>query len=185
VDADAHAAAGIHRLQRHRQLGPGHAVVGSAGWLRAARAGAAATAPEQALEEIREPAARAAAGEDLLEVEVRLPALAMPEAARRRPHLVAGPVTAGAELVVGGALLRIAQRLVGLVDRLELVLGAGFLADVGVVLARQPPVGALALGLARAGFDPEGAVVILGFHARSTPTRPPSARLSDRRAGWV
>src|SRR5690606_32222389 len=101
------------------------------------------------------------------------------------PHLVAGPVTAGAELVVGGALLRIAQRLVGLVDRLELVLGAGFLADVGMVFARQPPVGALDLGLARARFDPEGAVVILEFHARSTPPRPASARLSDRRAGRV
>src|SRR5690606_27428867 len=126
--ADAHAAAGIHRLQRHRQLGPGHAVVGSAGWLRAARAGAAATAPEQALEEVGETAPGATAGEDLLEVEAR-PARPAAETARRRPHLVAGPVTAGAELVVGGALLRIAQRLVGLVDRLELVLGAGFLAD--------------------------------------------------------
>src|SRR3546814_15226394 len=70
----------------------------------------------------------------------RRTAMAVTVAAGRRLHLVAGSVAAGAQLVVGGALLRVAQRLVGLVDGLELLLRAGFLADIRVVLACQPAV---------------------------------------------
>src|SRR5690606_29021828 len=99
---------------------------------RARTAVAAGLAAEQALEEIAEPAARAAAGEHVFEIEA---GRAVGAEARRR-HLVAGTVAAGAQLVVGLAPCRIAQRLVGLVDGLELVLGARFLADVGMVLAR-------------------------------------------------
>src|SRR5690606_29485347 len=61
------------------------------------------------------------------------------------------------------------QRFIGLVDRLELLLGALFLADVRVVFARQPAVGGLDLGLARAGLDAEDAVVVLEFHRCSMP----------------
>src|SRR5690606_2832178 len=134
VDADAHAVAAVHRLQRHRQPG-----AGVAGGLRSARRAGAAAAPEQLLEEVAEAAGRAAAGEDLLEVEAARAAGA--EAAGRRAHLVARTVAARAQRVVGLALGRVAQRLVGFVDRLEALLGVLFLADVGVVLAREASVG--------------------------------------------
>src|SRR5690606_35878016 len=131
--ADAHAAAVVDRVQRHRQLGPR-----IAHRLPAARTAiAAGTAAKQLLEEVGEAAARSAAGEDLVDIEIRLPAGPAPEAARRRTDLVAGPIAARAQLVIGLALGRVTQRLVGLVDRLELFLGALFLADVRVVLARQ------------------------------------------------
>src|SRR5690606_18237990 len=79
-------------------------------------------------------------------------------------------VAAGAQLVVGLAPGGIAQRLVGLVDGLELVLGAGFLADVGMVFAREPAVGGLDLRLSGIGLHAQDAVVILELHARSTTT---------------
>src|SRR5690606_6077413 len=164
VDADAHAVAVVDRLQRDREPG-----AGVPRRLRATRAAetaggaAAAAAAEQFLEEVAETAPGAATGEDLLEVEAfrRTP---VGEPARRRPHLVAGAVTARAQLVVGLALGRVAQGLVGLVDGLELLLGVGFLADVRMVLARQAPVGALDLGFAGARFDAEDVVVVLELH---------------------
>jgi hypothetical protein len=51
------------------------------------------------------------------------------------------------------ALVLVAQHFVGLVDRLELFLGALFLADVGVELAREPAIGGLDLRLAGARLD--------------------------------
>src|SRR5690606_18942543 len=75
-----------------------------------------------------------------------------------------------AQLVIGLAPGRIAQRLVGLVDRLELVFGAGLLADIGMVLARQPAIGGLDLRFARIGLNAQNTVVILELHARSTTT---------------
>src|SRR5690606_26780858 len=105
------------------------------------------------------------AAEDLLDIEV---GGAASEAARRRVDLVAGPVAARAQLVVGLAPLRVAQRFIGLVDGLELVLRPRLLADVGVVLAREATVGGLDLGLAGAGLDAEHGVVILELHAIST-----------------
>src|SRR5690606_13121021 len=139
-------------------------------------------AREQALEEIAEAAAGAAAdvAEDLVEVEA-----GAVEAARRRMELLAGAVAARAQLVVGRALLRVAQRLVGLAHGLELLLRVRLLAHVRVVLAGQPAVGRADLGLARAGLDPEDRVVILELHAttllapRRRPgleTRRPAAR---------
>src|SRR5690606_4849334 len=115
--------------QRHRQLGAGV----SRRLPRAPTAVAAGALAEQVLEEIGETAAGTTAGEDLVVVEIRLPALPAAEAAGRRADLVAGAVSAGAQLVVGRALLRVTQRFIGFVDRLELVLGALFLADVGMV----------------------------------------------------
>ena len=61
---------------------------------------------------------------------------------RRRPKLLSVAEIA-AQLVVGGALVRIAQHLVGLLNLFEFVLGVLFLADVRVILTRQFAVGAL------------------------------------------
>src|SRR5690606_21094619 len=181
VEGDAHAVAAVDRLQRHRQLGAGIAArLRATGRARAARTGTLAR--EQALEEIAEAAAGAAAdvAEDLVEVEA-----GAVEAARRRMELLAGAVAARAQLVVGRALLRVAQRLVGLAHGLELLLRVRLLAHVRVVLAGQPAVGRADLGLARAGLDPEDRVVILELHAttllapRRRPgleTRRPAAR---------
>src|SRR5690606_24959915 len=122
-------------------------------------------------EEVAEAAAATEVG---LEAEA---AIAVAEAGaaeiRRRPEVVAGTIAARLQLVVGGALLLVAQHLVGLVDRLEALLGAGFLADVRVVLARQPAVGALDLALAGRRFDAERLVIVLELHRRPLRTRDP------------
>src|SRR5690606_4484470 len=47
---------------------------------------------------------------------------------------------------------------------------AGLLADVGMVLARQPAIGGLDLRLAGIGLHAQNTVVILELHARSTTT---------------
>src|SRR5690606_16873725 len=117
-------------------------------------------------EEVAEATTGAVAREHVLEIESAR--AAGPEARRR--HLVARPVASGAQLVIGLAPGRIAQRLVGLVDRLELVFGAGLLADVGMVLAREPAIGGLDLRLTRIGLDAQNTVVILELHACSTTT---------------
>ena len=150
-------------FQRHRQLGAGVATRRRRAPARlSTEAAGGAPLPEQAFEEIAEAATRAAAGEDLLEVDTST--LAATESARRRLHFVARPVATGTQLIVGGTLLRIAQRLVGLVDRLELFLGAGFLADIGMEFSRQPAVGGLDLRLACARLQAERLVVILEVH---------------------
>src|SRR5690606_16684473 len=126
-------------------------------------------APEQALEEIAEAAARAAAGKHLVEIEAaRARAATAAEACRR--NLVARAVAACAQLVVGLAALGIAQRLVGLVDGLEPVLGLRLLAHVGVILARHPAIGGLDLRIAGIGLHAQHVVVILELHDRSTTT---------------
>src|SRR5690606_32319647 len=122
-------------------------------------------APVQAFEEIAETAPGAAPGEHLLEVEA---ANAAAESGGR--DLVAGAVAAGAQLVVGPAPGRVAQRLVGLVDGLEALLGPRLLAHVRVVLAREAAVGGLDLRLAGIGLHAQHAVVVLELHASSTTT---------------
>src|SRR5690606_24033905 len=94
---------------------------------------------------------------------------------RRRPELLAGPVAVRAQLVVLGALVLVAQHLVGLVDGLEALLGARLLADVGVVLARQPAVGGLDLRLAGRRLDAEGFVVVLELHGLALSEKTPTA----------
>jgi hypothetical protein len=117
--------------------------------LKPGPAGTATLAREQAFEEVAEAAVGAAAAEHFLEIETTGAAVV-----RRHVELLARAIALRAQLVVGRALFRIAQRLVGLVDRLELVFGPGLLADVRVVLACQPAVGGLDLRLARARFHP-------------------------------
>src|SRR6185503_14742719 len=87
--------------------------------------------------------------------EVRLPA-------RRWREILAGlPVRA--ELVVGLALLRVGQDLVGLVGLLEPVLGALRLVLVRMVLARELSVRALDVLRGSVAADTEDPVVILVF----------------------
>ena len=66
-----------------------------------------------------------------------------------------------AEAVVHGALLRIGEHLVRLVDLLELGLGAGFLVAVRVELHRQLAEGLLQLVGAGAAGHAEHIVVVL------------------------
>src|SRR5690606_17162963 len=130
VDADPHAVAGMHRFQRHRELGAGVGAGPRATTeTRLRPTGPTPPAAEQALEEITEASAGPTPGEDLLEVDT--PGRAA-KTTRRRLDVVAGTIAAGTQLVVGSAFLRVAQRLVGLVDGLEALLGVRLLADVGV-----------------------------------------------------
>src|SRR5690606_36890685 len=122
---------------------------------------------EQAFEEIAEAPARPATGEYLVEIEA---ARAGSATEPRRRHLVARAVPPRAQLVVRLAAGRVAQRLVGLVDGLEALLGAGLLAHVRLVLARQAPVGGLDFRVAGVGLHALHVVVILELHALSTTT---------------
>ena len=72
-----------------------------------------------------------------------------------------GAIDAGVpEHVVCAAALPIGQDAVGLVQLLEALLGAVVAIDVGVVLLRQAPEGALDLGLVRVAGDTEHVVVV-------------------------
>ena len=118
-------------------------------------------AAEHFLEKIAE-AAVAAACEDFLEIDA---AVATPETTGRRLHFIARPVAPRSQLVVGGALFGIAQRLVGLIDGFECLFRSGLLAHIRVVFARKPAIGGLDFRFPGAGFDPEHFVVILEAHA--------------------
>src|SRR5262249_55890250 len=78
----------------------------------------------------------------------------------------------GTELVVLFPLLGVAEDLVGLVDPFELRLGrliAGI--DVGVMLARELPVGLLDFFFARVLRDAERRVVVLEIHGAGSRVR--------------
>ena len=85
---------------------------------------------------------------------------------RRRPEVLAR-LPVGAQLVIGGALLRILEHLVGLADLLETRLGVRLLADVGMVFPRQLAVGPLYLVLGGVAAHPHDFVVIFEFHVIS------------------
>src|SRR5262249_13143654 len=74
-----------------------------------------------------------------------------------------------AQVVVALALVRVGEHLVGLGDLLEAVGRA--LVDVGVVLARELPVGGLDRLLVSPALDLEGLVVVLEFHSQSPSKR--------------
>src|SRR5690348_1578397 len=96
---------------------------------------------------------------------------------RRRAELVATAIAASAQVVIGRALLLVAQYLMGFVDGFELLLGAGFLADVRVILARELAIRGLYLRLVRIGLYAQGFVVVLEFHP-VIPKRKPAANRS-------
>jgi hypothetical protein len=124
----------------------------------AARAGCAARAAKQLLEEIREIGARHAAAITV----------AAPVEAALAGLPVALPVAA--EAIVLLALVLVGQHVVGFVDLFELGFGrrvAGV--DVRVILARQLAVCLLDLGVARGGLDAESLVVVLLSHRFHLP----------------
>src|SRR6185436_16200606 len=76
---------------------------------------------------------------------------------RWRPKLLAR-LPVAAELVVGGAFFRVLENLVGLLHLLELRLGVLLLADVGVKLPREAPIGLLDVVGGGGARHPEGLV---------------------------
>ena len=102
--------------------------------------------------------------------------------ARRRAEVL--PRAVLPEAVVGGPLLLVAQGGVGFAYFLELLLGVGFLGDVGVILACELAVGLLDFILAGAARHAEGLVVVLVFHdfpvkrqLRARTARVPAGRI--------
>ena len=91
----------------------------------------ASPATEQGFEEVAE-----AAATKVLEALSRV-GLSAPV---RGLVLITGTISAGAQAIIFGPPFGVAQNFIGLVDGLELVLGPGFLADIGVILARQTPI---------------------------------------------
>jgi len=115
--------------------------------------------------------AAAAAGkmrEQISQIEIlegELPASELLFPVRRRAKVLPGPMAA--QTIVGGALLRILERLVGFADFLESFLGAGLLGNVRMVLSREFPVRPLDLLGARFAVDAHHRVVVFVFHSKS------------------
>ncbi|MCY1247425.1 hypothetical protein D9M72_607540 [compost metagenome] len=72
-----------------------------------------------------------------------------------------------AQLVVFGALFRVAQCFVGLVGLFELVFRVLFFTDVGVILAGELAVGGLDRLVIRRGLDAKYLVVVFEIHLRN------------------
>ncbi len=70
-----------------------------------------------------------------------------------------------AQLIVGGALIRIGQHSVGFVDLLHALFGVRFLRDVRVVFAGQFAEGFLDVGSRGIPRHAENAVIVLILHA--------------------
>ena len=83
-----------------------------------------------------------------------------------------------AECVVAATQLGIRQHVVGLGDVLEPLLGLGVLVDVGVVLARQPAIGALDVGRVGIAGDPEDLVEVFGHQDALVATTTAAGRRS-------
>src|SRR5690606_11894007 len=180
---NAHADALLAQLQPALGAAEGPAAHGGA----AARLEAARAANAERLEEVGEidVVERRAAGR---------PARAEALAEGAEPVLRGTEVLAGAEaaeIVVGGALLLVAQRLVGLGDLLETLLRVRLLGDVRVVLAGEAAVGLLDLVLGGAALDAEDLVVVLVLHFRwlttvtSLPSRPASTKPRRRASSSI
>src|SRR3984957_9842772 len=116
---------------------------------------AATAAATQALEQLRQVQSFGGKGVVPRGLPVLLPV-------GRRPNLLSGPLLP--ELIVGGTLVGILESLVGLGHFLEFFFRAGFLGNVRMVLARQPPVSLLDLLFGGAALEPEDGVVIFVFH---------------------
>src|SRR5690606_18970194 len=148
--------------------------------VRPGAARAEAGASEQRLEEVAEIARAGARACAAAEMEVLLPV-------GRRPELLAGaPILP--ERVVRGALLGIAQDLVGFAQLLEALFGVRLLADVRMVFASETAVRALDLVLRRVPVDAHDLVVVLVFHACASPSiggRSPAIRPLRSRLGTL
>src|SRR3569623_1527047 len=121
---------------------------------------AAEAASEQTLEEVAEVGGDAARETAAAELEARIPI------GRRTEVLPGLPIAA--ELIVGRALLRVFQYLVGLADLFEPGLGVLLLAHVGVVFARELAIAALDLVLRRIAGHAQDFVIVLVFHIFSS-----------------
>src|SRR5258706_7169193 len=112
--------------------------------------------------------AAAAAGkmrEQIPQIEVlegELPAAELFFPVRRRAEVLPGAMAA--QTVVGGAFLRILERLVGFANFLEFFLGTGLLGNVRMILSRELPVRLLDVLGARLAIDTHHRVVVFVFH---------------------
>src|SRR5699024_756611 len=135
----------------------------------ASAAGAAETAAaEQRFEEVAEVAGIGAGKAAAAKLEVRIPARGrsgIPPRRRSKVGVADTRVAPLAELIVGGALFRILQDLVGLADFAELLGSRFFVADVLMILARQLTIGALDFALISVTFDAQNLVVVLVLHS--------------------
>src|SRR5262245_59592743 len=156
---EAHLGAVVDLLER--EVGSDLIVLPRHREAAAPGAPAAPGAAAEPLEELREI-------DEVVEVPFLEPELALPP--RGRAELLARPVTT--ELVVRCPLLEVGERLVGLVDLLESLLGVLLLGDVRVVLARELPVRLLDVVLGGVAGEAENLVVILVFH-RVRPANSP------------
>src|ERR1700679_3958220 len=82
---------------------------------------------------------------------------------RRRPKILSGGMPLS-QLIVGGALLRALEQLVGLADFLAARLGILFLADVRVIFAGELAVRLLDLRLGGVARHTHDLVIVLKFH---------------------
>src|SRR3989440_1966928 len=126
----------------------------------------AAPAPEQRIEAAQPAEVAHEHVERFGQVEVREPEVTAARSA-------SAAQTGGAIAIVGGALLRIPQDLVGLGDLLELRLGRLLFVRtyaIGMMLHREATVGLFDLGFVRVARDAEQRVVVVR-HSSSSPTR--------------
>src|SRR5215472_7437086 len=99
---------------------------------------------------------------DVLEDRLRTAESLLP--VRRRPEIL--PRGMATQLIVGRSLLGILQRLVGLRNLLEALLGVGLLGYIGVILARELAIGFLDVLCARGAINTERSVIVLVLHLR-------------------
>ena len=137
------------------------------------RASAAFAVAEQRFEEIA-----------VVLVAARTALVALP-VRRRAAEFVAAAITAGARLIVSLAARGLLERLIGLVDRLEFLLGTAHLADVRVVLAREAPIRRLYFRIGRARLYAESVVVVLELHPLPRTFQTTRSAVEPPRAGFI
>jgi hypothetical protein len=88
--------------------------------------------------------------------------------AGRRPEFLSG-LPVGTQFIVFFALLRVLQDFVGFVELFEFILGPLLLAHVGMILARQFPIGPLDLLLSRRAGHIQHFVVVSELNSHRSP----------------
>ena len=119
-------------------------------------------AAEERGEEIAEVPTEGLAGRAPTELEARVPV-------GRWVKVLTG-LPARPQPIVGGAFLGVLQHLVGLVDLLHALRCIPFLADVGMILARELAVSSLDLALGGRARDAQGLVIVFKLHVLSCPS---------------